>query len=100
MNKLEEYKRQGENDYALGYCESSPEEANAAESGYSAGFDAAIALNLAVKFNLWIQSMEEDKIHNPDFDTWVLTPEWTDIDKNVTTKQLYEYWLKKFYKPE
>lgn len=63
-------------------------------------FDAAIALNLPVKFSRWTHSQE-----------WILTNDkksylWASINipkekwQKKTEEELYKYWIDNIYKPE
>lgn len=67
------------------------------------GFDAAIALDLAVKFDLWRQKEEADEeglISLADYDRYYVNPSIVDLPKHCTTKELYQYWLENIFKIE
>lgn len=83
MNKLEEYR-----DSLLIECMPFDHEGHYGNNMIIKGFDAAIALDLPVKFADW----------------WDDLTDWSDIlahfgHSSPNTKQLYEYWLEKIYKP-
>lgn len=52
------------------------------------GFDAAIGLNLPVKFHKWY--MEAKWVDYDDFEKIV----------KMTPEELYKYWIENIYKPE
>jgi len=69
-------------------------------SGYGAGFDAAIALDLPVKFHLWTQDQEEPAYaYLSDDDEWSVNLPNTD-KKVMSTEELYQYWRDNILKIE
>ena len=72
--------------------------------GFQQGFDAAIALDLPVKFAEW---MTERIFHHDilmDDQVWRHGNIWTRLpvskDAWVTPIELYQYWIDNIYKPE
>lgn len=65
--------------------------------GYEEGFDAAIALDLPVKFAEWSNTLLRTKKDNYSL---FMLPEVSKQDRGYTTKELYEYWRDNVYKPE
>ena len=72
------------------------------EHAFIQGVDSTLALDLPVKFHLWTQE-EEGQNLNIDLvnkDRWIITPDWNWLPKEMTTKQLYEYWRDNILKIE
>lgn len=90
MNKLEEHKwNQSEIFADKHYTHLS--------SNFRAGFDAAIALDLPVKFAKWINSV---KYVDPEDLKVRINPELVPIEVGGKTEELYQYWIDNIYKPE
>lgn len=85
MNKLEEYKKN--QNAAEGNYHSNPE--LMVRTAYDKGFDAAIALDLPVKFAIW-QSLQRDE------NTGLLKLPYLSMGWKI----LYQYWINNIYKPE
>ena len=100
-NKLEEYKKsllikakvEYDNSITGGFY----------PKGVREGFDAAIALELPVKFNLWVMSVSTGSIGEhyicKDLAT-LLRPDTYKQNAGFTTKELYTYWINNIFKPE
>lgn len=74
------------------------------DKGFVQGFDAAIALNLPVKFNRWVNSSLWTLINEED-DIWEQRVVSTKVAMGVeieikTGQELYKYWIDHIYKPE
>lgn len=105
MNKLEEHRDKEAEDYISDYdplqgtYQYSKE---AVKWGYKNGFDAAIALDLPIKFAEW-QINEGITYYNPDgkigFPNSYFRKDNHSMDIE-TPKELYQYWLENIYKPE
>ena len=102
MNKLEEYRDKKSNEeleFGLSNPEFTSEEIlayrNTLKSYYRFGFDAAIALDLPVKFADWYQS-----INKMGHDTRVKIVKELNLDCYPTIKDFYQYWIDNIYKPE
>lgn len=90
MNNLEQYKQKLLSDSREYNAD------DAIEHGMETGFDAAIVLNLPIKFAEWIAELEIAKDDEP-FMWW-----WNRQDGSnprISTKELYEYWINNIYKP-
>lgn len=80
MNKLEEYRnRKSLESFIL-----------ARELNFQAGFDAAIALDLPVKFHMWTETV--------DYNKWLFLQ--SVHDETLLCKLAYKYWIDNIYKPE
>lgn len=91
MNKLEEYR-----DSKAEHYEEVWEEGGARPEiyqGYSDGFDAAIALELPIKFHRWMVGFNYKKIVELR-----KVKGYEDIE--LTNENLYQYWIENIYKPE
>jgi hypothetical protein len=100
MNKLEEYKedlatKRGKSYYKLLNNMLIGESALA--SAFEKGFDAAIALDLPVKFMEWSADLISTR---KDRHILHLLPEVSKQDRWYTEKELYQYWIENIYKPE
>lgn len=110
MSKLEEYKMN------LSYKETEEypssirvgEEA-AYDIGHSAGFvdgfDAAIALDLPVKFAKWLKNLDNGTEHYDYYtgkksESISFSPSDCFEDDIMTVEELYQYWINNIYKPE
>ena len=97
MNKLEEYrdkKSKEHGKFAMSdVFEDIPLTEYHKESSFEDGFNAAIALDLPVKFSEW-----KDK-NWKKFDVKLEVLKKIHVfDRNVTTKELYQYWLENVFK--
>jgi hypothetical protein len=105
MNKLEEYRDMEAKD-AYQTDVRNDRVANAykdgVETGFIKGFDAAIALNLPVKFAEW-QINEGITYYNPDgkieFPNSYFRKDNHSMDIE-TPQELYQYWIENIYKSE
>lgn len=100
MNKLEKYKKtssvayaeevyDGKDDSGSGFGDFSQKDLwTNRRDNYVSGFDAAIALDLPVKFADWYLSITIGDLHIPTF------------GYHATAEQAYKYWINKIYKPE
>ena len=88
MNKLEKYKKDfsGKPDYKSGWLSTCVEE----------GFDAAMALDLAIKFHLWSRHKHIDEKGLNIIRTGVINNK----SEEEVAKELYKYWLDNIYDPE
>src|SRR5690348_860670 len=98
MNKLEEYRNTSANKQLSPYCEEGNHSFDCGcpdkEEGFVNGFDAAIALDLPVKFAEWLDSSTAF-IHSPM--RRVLSSNFS--VELQTDKEAYEYWINNVYKP-
>ncbi len=93
MSKLEEYK----NNEAI-VCDSTTTHYVAGVSGYKEGFDAAIALQLPVKFAEWKENNTEIIMRGDDGDViWAIDGIG---DQGFRKKELYDYWIENILKLE
>lgn len=96
MNKLEEYKKAKALE-AAALPEEGPDELDyTARKAFTEGFDAAIALDLPVKFLKWYRNV---------FMTELMTDEQEQIFLKIgmlkpSTDDLYKFWIENIYKPE
>lgn len=107
MNKLEKYKKtssvayaeevyDGKDDSGSGFGDFSQKDLwTNRRDNYVSGFDAAIALDLPVKFAEW----KDENWHKHEVKLEVLDKTHV-FDRNVSMKQLYQYWIDNIYKPE
>lgn len=85
MNKLEEYRDKKVKERWGGNLTWNLDDSDL-EREYGAGFDAAIALDLPVKFAEWYHEYELGL---------------TELSLDFTTlKELYNHWIENIYKPE
>lgn len=89
MNKLEEYKINSAVDCAI-RVKNIAHRAGVLV-GYDEGFDAAIALDLPVKFSNWKDSKDQ---------SWKEWARQAVLDDRYSVKAAYEYWRDNIYKPE
>lgn len=97
MNKLEEYKQKLLSDSRKHNAD------DAVESGMETGFDAAIALDLPVKFAQWktnfVVSLTGERFL-PNLEKVVPTSGWIqEQPKRYSWEELYKYWIENIYKP-
>jgi len=104
MNKLEEYKlKKVTNDLGFGSVnpEFTPVEIQAYRETlkyyWKTGFDAAIALDLPVKFMEYSANLISTR---KDGHILHLLPEISKQDRWYTEKELYQYWIENVYKSE
>lgn len=90
-NKLDEYRDREAASYDN--CASSMAESMWMPMGYAAGFNAAIALDLPVKFALWERV---DDVNRRAF----IEKFNEENDRHPDLGELYKYWLDNIYKPE
>jgi hypothetical protein len=97
MNKLEEYrdKRVTESTQFIPTAQDDRELINE-RNFYKSGFDAAIALDLPVKFAEWIkkEAWYGNINLNASESIWVRNKGF------MSPKELYKYWIENIYKPE
>lgn len=67
---------------------------DAFESGYIDGWNAAIALGLHIEFMNWTLSGDSMRFDCTDENQW-----WDeDEKKNLTTQEMFDYWIENIYK--
>lgn len=96
MNKLEEYK----NKIADEQAEDGADGHGLSWEGIIKGFDAALALDLPIKYQTWLR---ENKWFVDKDDKWYSTKDRGDYSQpaeRFTEEQLYKYWLKNIFKIE
>src|SRR5688500_3107880 len=104
MNKLEEYRdhlSEGQDNYSKEYPHS---------FAFQAGFDAAIALDLPVKFYNWKAKLDSEtalNVGNKKGMAEVKREYWDKINQYfdnegepIRIEGLYKYWLDNIYNPE
>lgn len=100
MNKLEEYRDEMVLSYSVPEDDTDLYYSDGYEDGHKAGFDAAIALDLPVKFHIWTQEQEEPALaYLSDDDEWSVDLPHLER-KLVSTKELYQYWIEHVYEPD
>lgn len=87
MNELEKYKDKKAYERADNYNESA--------LTFKKGFDAAIELDLPVKFYKWRKRLTDNKMRNMLGSKCVRYSE-----ENELEQLLYQYWIENVYKPE
>lgn len=94
-NKLEEYRDEQAFKVELAYV---------SELCFIQGFDAAIALNLPVKFADWVAKAEQEGlIDSHAEEVWWISLEFGEkynLAKHISTNELAKCWLDNIYKPE
>lgn len=105
MNKLEEKKHELSKDYIdnLQPAQEEPKTPNDwSVQDYEKGFDAAIALNLPVKYARWKDSIFRGFISSRNQPKqWTKMQElFNKIGNPYSEKSLYKYWIDNIYKPE
>lgn len=79
-------------------------ETNYGNNRFRAGFDAAIALNLPVKFADWVAKAEQEGlIDSHAEEVWWISLEFGEkynLAKHISTNELAKCWLENIYKPE
>lgn len=99
MNKLEEYKINKPQIYTVPKIHHKKAAMQAFSDGYEmghdAGFDAAIALDLSIKFHEWIRkSCKEGDIRDMENGSYKMD------DHFYITEELYKYWIDNIYSPD
>ena len=111
MNKLEEYRDKKAEKYRDNVVEMTRYNEGCtsydAERGYQRGFDAAIALDLPVKYNAWyldeyLHAVTGIGSHNISEEgvTYLKSLKTQYFRKDDREPHVYQYWIDNIYKPE
>lgn len=107
MNQLEKYNQDRTITYTIPSVFRKRREMEAWSDGFEAGsiegFDAALALDLPVKFAEWFFSNCKEYFRGGTYSLSYPQSFYTeelDVRSTYTKEELYQYWIKNIYKPE